>query len=85
MLVEEWTMTRIEVNSSFGLGFDRVASPVDVYDENGRPLGRFVPYIATDDQCPLSEEELQRRTAKARANPGVGKTFPEILKRLREQ
>lgn len=76
-------MSRIEVNSSFGLGFDQVTVPVDVYDENGRKLGQFLPYEDPMDSCPFSEEELQRRAAKARANP-VGRTFPEILKRLED-
>ena len=74
-------MSRIEVNSSFGLGFDRVSVPVDVYDEKGRKLGQFLPHADPMADCPFSEEELARRAAKARANP-VGKTLPEILKQL---
>lgn len=76
-------MSRIEVNSAFGLGLERISEPVDVYDEHGRKLGKFVPHLVYD--CPIPEEELERRAEFARANPGAGKPFSEILKRLEKQ
>jgi hypothetical protein len=76
-------MARIEVNSSLGLGLDRLSAPAWLYDENGRKLGQFLPCVDTED-CPIPEAELQRRTAFALANPDAGKPLVEILPRLEQ-
>jgi hypothetical protein len=75
-------MSRIEINSSLGLGLDRLCGPVWLYDENGKKLGQFVPCSDAAQSCPIPEAELQRRAAFALANPEAGKPLAEILHRL---
>jgi hypothetical protein len=82
MTAEEKNMPKVEISSSLGLGLERLTEPVDVYDEQGRKLGQFVPVVDPMADCPHSEEELQRRAAKARANPGLGKPLAQIWKEL---
>jgi hypothetical protein len=78
-------MSRIEINSSLGLGLDRLCGPAWVFDEHGRKLGQFVPCVDAAESCPIPEAELQRRAAFALANPEAGKPLAEILSRLEKQ
>jgi hypothetical protein len=73
-------MTRVEINSALGLGLERFTEPVEVFDEQGRKLGQFVPYVDPMAGCPYSDEELRAAAAKARANPTQGKTLSQIWK-----
>jgi hypothetical protein len=75
-------MSRIDVDSTLGLGFDRVVGPTWVYDEHGNKLGQFTPYVDPLASCPYSEEELARRDAAARANPREGKTLEQIRREM---
>lgn len=58
-------MTRITINETFRSLLDNVIEPVELCDESGNVLGRFMPKFdpskvewLTPD---ISEEELQRR------------------------
>jgi len=54
---------------------------IEVCDETGRPLGHFTPLgvksIYEGADCPLNEEELDRRQRE-----GGGRTTDEVLRRL---
>jgi hypothetical protein len=73
-------MTRIIVDESWRSKLLGFAAPVELCDETGRVVGMFVPavdYVAVEHaRPPLSDEELDRRTASA------SYTTAEILARL---
>jgi hypothetical protein len=60
-----------------------VAVGVEVRDERGTLIGFFHPVVAPDNvdqyECPLSEEELDRR-----ARLGGGRSLTEILGELKD-
>jgi len=72
-------MNRIIVNDPLKTQLDGLVAPVEMIDEAGRPLGHFVPRqgIRASDECPYSEEELQRMRAEQ-----TGRPLPEIWKSL---
>ena len=78
-------MNRIEIDDALGSQLSGLPGPTDVFDNQGRKLGQFVPYVDPMESCPVSEEELQRRAAKARANPGQGKPLAQIWKELGQE
>jgi hypothetical protein len=72
-------VNQIVVDSALNAQFAALAQPVEVVDENGRSLGRFVPTQAmlVSDDCPYSAEEL----AAMRSEDG-GCSLTEIWKSL---
>ena len=75
-------MNRIEIDSHLSCQFNGLAEPTDVLDNQGRKLGRFVPYVDPMDGCPYTKEELRAAAKEAIANPGKGKTLSQIWKDL---
>jgi hypothetical protein len=74
-------MTRVTVTELVSHALDQFTEPVELCDPSGRILGQFVPggpfKMKESDQCPYSEEELERmRTATG------GRTLAEIWKDL---
>jgi len=58
-------MTEIILDASICTQFDNLTHPVEVCDQSGRVLGRFVPLVDMSEWEPvspdISEEELERR------------------------
>ena len=55
----EWiVMNRVTVNHNASSQLDGVSQPVQVFDENGKLLGHFVPTSSLDPSasCPFSDE-----------------------------
>ena len=75
-------MTRITVDESMMKTLDQFAEPVELFDPSGRMIGQFLPASSLPikrptDNCPVSEEELQR----IRSQKG-GRPLAEIWKDL---
>lgn len=72
-------MNQITIDSSLKDQFAGLVGPVEVVDERGCSLGRFVPMQAmiVSDDCPYSVEEL----SKMQSEKG-GRTLAEIWKSL---
>ena len=53
-------MNRITVGQPLTTQLEDLAVPVELVDETGRPLGHFVPRLATitSDDCPYSPDQL---------------------------
>jgi hypothetical protein len=75
-------MSRIEVNSALGLGFENAVAPVAVFDENGNRLGRFIPEADPMEGCPYTEEELRQHHLEALANPEAGKSLAQFWREM---
>ncbi len=77
-------MTKIIVDPSLRTKLDNLTQPVELCDESGRVLGRFLPtfdpsmYEGLDPQ--ISKEELQRR----KQFKGKSYTTEEILAYLKK-
>jgi hypothetical protein len=75
-------MTRVTINNSISQTLDQFSEPVELFDPSGRLIGQFLPASTLrisrpSDDCPISEEELQRlRTQKG------GRPLAEIWKDL---
>jgi hypothetical protein len=58
-------MTRVVIEAALRGKLDGITQPVELCDESGRVLGRFIPVIDMSEWEPLtpeaSEEELDRR------------------------
>lgn len=71
-------MTRIIVDGPIRARLEEAAGVAEIRDANGRILGYFrrVPDLSEYEgtECPVSEEELQRRIQE-----GGGRTLKEIL------
>jgi hypothetical protein len=76
-------MTKVVIDDALAKQFVDPHACVELCDKSGRVLGHFYPLENEDDalyakyQCPLSEEELERRE-KA---PG-GSTLAEFWQRM---
>lgn len=55
----------------------KATSPLDLCDQDGKVLGRFIPIPADRREPRVSEEELRRREQK-----GGGRTLAAILAEL---
>jgi len=64
-------MNRITVGQALTTQLEALAAPVEVVDESGRPLGHFVPRLATiaSDDCPYGPEELHEMRAEQGGRP----------------
>jgi hypothetical protein len=64
-------MNRITVGQALTTQLEDLVVPVEVVDETGRPLGHFVPRLATvaSDDCPYSTEELDDMRAEQGGRP----------------
>ncbi len=64
-------MNRIMVDSALKVQLAGVSEPVELVDEGGHRLGHFVPTVATlaSDECPYSEEELERMKSERGGRP----------------
>jgi len=74
-------MSQLTVDATLSAKLRDLAGPVEIVDESGRILGRYVPQgkdTATEGQ--ISAEELARR----RQEPG-GRPLAEILADLEKQ
>jgi hypothetical protein len=75
-------MTRVTIDESIIQTLNQFAEPVELFDQSGRMIGQFLPASSLpikrpSDNCPVSEEELQRiRTQKG------GRPLAEIWKDL---
>jgi hypothetical protein len=75
-------MTRVLVDATLRSKLHDLAQPLELCDDEGRVLGRFLPTIDPSLyeglESPLSREELQRR------KQSKGKTYStaEVLKHL---
>ncbi len=78
-------MTKLLVDETLRGKLNGLNEGIEFCDPSGRTLGRFIPedqyrqllYAWVERQCPLSEEELERREEE----PG-GKPLAEIWKDL---
>jgi hypothetical protein len=68
---EDTTMNRITISQPLTTQLENLAVPVEVVDETGRPLGHFVPRLATisSDDCPYDSEELDKMRAQQDGRP----------------
>jgi hypothetical protein len=77
-------MTRIIIDAALRSKLDNLLQAVELCDESGRVLGRYVPllepsmYEGLEPQ--ISDEELQRRKQQ-----GGGRTLAEILADLEKR
>ena len=69
-------MSRLTLDPATSAQLAKVESPLDLYDPNGKVLGRFVPIPADKREPQVSEEELQRRESN-----GGGRSLTAILGR----
>ena len=75
-------MVRIMTDPSLRERLGGLQEPAELFDEDGRTLGRFVPahqlpQPLPDDQCPFSAEELAAMRAE-----GGGRPFAEVWQAL---
>ena len=72
-------MNRIAVDSVAASQLQGLILPVEIVDETGKTLGRFIPSreVLERDQCPYTPEELE----EMRNEPG-GCTLEELWKSL---
>jgi len=73
-------MNRITVDRPLTAQLEGLAAPVEVVDEMGRPLGHFVPRLATttSDDCPYGPDELDAMRSEQGVRP-----LSEIWRSLR--
>jgi hypothetical protein len=79
-------MTKVVVDESLRAKLNGLTEDIEMCDPAGHTLGHFVPqdlykqmlYAWVESQCPVSEEEMERR----RRENGPGRTLAEIWKRL---
>lgn len=64
-------MNRVTVDHSASLQLDGVSQPVQVFDENGKLLGHFVPTSSLDPtaSCPFSDEKLAKMRGASGGRP----------------
>lgn len=64
-------MDRITVDRPLTAQLQNLSAPVEVVDETGRPLGHFVPRVATttSDDCPYGPEELDAMRSEQAGRP----------------
>jgi hypothetical protein len=64
-------MNRITVGRPLTAQLEHLAVPVEVVDETGRPLGHFVPRLATvaSDECPYGPDELDAMRGEQGGRP----------------
>ena len=64
-------MNRITVDHLLTTQLEDLAVPVELVDETGRPLGHFVPRLATvtSDDCPYGPDELDAMRAEQAGRP----------------
>jgi hypothetical protein len=67
-------MPRLTLDSATSAQLAKVECPLDLYDPNGKVLGRFVPIPADKREPQVSEEELRRRELS-----GGGRSLTAIL------
>ena len=58
-------MTKVTIDESIIQALNQFAEPVELFDQSGRMIGQFLPANSlpikrASDNCPVSEEELQR-------------------------
>jgi hypothetical protein len=72
-------MIRITVGRPLTDQLEGLAVPVEVVDETGRPLGHFVPRLATtaSNECPYTPDQLE-----AMRGENGGRPLSEIWKSL---
>jgi hypothetical protein len=75
-------MTQVTINDLIRQTLDQFSEPVELIDASGRLIGQFLPASSLpisrpSDNCPISEEELQR----IRSQKG-GRPLAEIWKDL---
>jgi hypothetical protein len=80
-------MTKVTIDASTAALLTSVDGEVELLDSSGNLLGWYAPAPAKPtlqeliDSCPLSEEELQRRSQER----GLGRTWAEIRRDLEAQ
>ena len=78
-------MTRVTIDAATAALLTSVDGEVELLDSSGNLLGWYAPAPAKPtlqeliDSCPISEEELQRRSQEER---GLGRTWAEIRRDL---
>ncbi|MBI1902735.1 MAG: hypothetical protein HYS13_16670 [Planctomycetia bacterium] len=75
-------MTRVTIDDSLCAKLDGVSGPVELCDNSGRVVGKFLPSgepatLWPQDECPYTEEELE-----AMRKTKGGRTLAEIWKSL---
>ena len=64
-------MNRVTVDHSASSQLDGVRQPVQVFDENGKLLGHFVPTSSLDPtaSCPFTDDELNKMRNESGGRP----------------
>ena len=77
--LEFYAMDRITVDQALTAQLEATVVPVELVDKAGRPLGHFVPRLATGshDDCPYSLDQLE-----AMRHEKGGRPLFEILRSL---
>ena len=64
-------MNRVIVNHNASSQLDGVSQPVEIFDEDGKLLGHFVPTSSLDPSasCPYSDDELSNMRGESGGRP----------------
>ena len=74
-------MVRVTIDETFRSKLGSLDSPLELCDESGRVVGHFIPEqdrsIYEGVECPISDEELERRLSE-----DTGRPLEDILQDL---
>ena len=64
-------MERVIIDASLSSQLGELPSPITLYDPSGLPIGLFVPNktLYANLNCPISDEELDRREREGGGRP----------------